>query len=155
MCAQPSRQGLGAAADFGVEAYACHAAEIAAVWRGRPARDCQRCHNSQVDPGYIVLSRVKSPPRHERIADASQSQGAGEIVATSGRNNKKRKSKFYQLVEMAVNGAVAAEDQDNVGLVCGGRHSDPPVDAVIDSERIEVFRRTSQPEDGGGAHVRG
>src|SRR5580700_3653425 len=57
---------------------------------------------------------------------------------------------------MAVDGAIAAEDQDGIGLIGSCRHADAPV--VLGRlgilKRLEVVRRTSQAEDGGGAHVR-
>ena len=57
---------------------------------------------------------------------------------------------------MAVDGAIAAEDQDGIGLIGSCRHADAPV--VLGRlgilKRLEVVRGTSQAEDGGGAHVR-
>jgi len=54
-----------------------------------------------------------------------------------------------------VDGAIAAEKQDDVHLIGGGGQADAPVDARASLEGLETFRRTSQPEDGSGAHVRG
>jgi hypothetical protein len=56
---------------------------------------------------------------------------------------------------MAVNCPVAAEEQDHVRFRTRGRQADAPFDLVIVPMRLEwlkVTRRTSQPEDGRGAH---
>src|SRR5271155_4015624 len=57
---------------------------------------------------------------------------------------------------MAMDGAVATEEQNDVGLIGGGGHADVPCDfrrlGIL--KRLEVVGGTSQAEDGGGAHVR-
>ena len=57
---------------------------------------------------------------------------------------------------MAADGAVAAEEQDGVGLIGSCRHADAPLvfERLAILKRLEVVQGTSQTEDGGGAHVR-
>src|ERR1700683_2878711 len=57
---------------------------------------------------------------------------------------------------MAVDGAVSAEEQDDVGLVGNCRHADAPGGVVRRGvlKGLEVVRGTFQAEDGGGAHLR-
>ena len=57
--------------------------------------------------------------------------------------------------EVAVNGSVAAKEQDHIGIVVRGRDSHLPLDGAVGLKRFEVFGRTSQPEDDRGPHVRG
>jgi hypothetical protein len=59
------------------------------------------------------------------------------------------------LTEIAVNGAIAAKDQDNVGWISIAWHPDAPVDARVALEGFKILCRTSHPENGGGPHMRG
>jgi hypothetical protein len=54
-----------------------------------------------------------------------------------------------------MNGPISAEEQDNIRLIRSGGQPNPPLDGQVILKRPEVFWRTSQPEDGGRAHVRG
>ena len=58
-----------------------------------------------------------------------------------------------------MNGSVTAEKQDDIRGIRRRWHADAPVDGVVGSlvilKWLEVFRRTSQPENSCGAHVRG
>src|ERR1035438_8552957 len=56
---------------------------------------------------------------------------------------------------MAMNRPVAAEQQDHIGLLARGRHAHAPFDPFVRLEGLQIFRRTSQPEDGSRPHVRG
>jgi hypothetical protein len=56
---------------------------------------------------------------------------------------------------MPVNCSVATEEENDVSLIGSGGHPDAPLDVLSGLEGLEVFRRTSQPEDGSSAHVRG
>ena len=55
-----------------------------------------------------------------------------------------------------MDGAIAAEEQDSVGLIGSCRHADAAVGFVRLGilKRLEVVRGTSEAEDDGGAHVR-
>jgi hypothetical protein len=55
---------------------------------------------------------------------------------------------------MAVDSSVPAKEQDHIGTIGSRRHPDAPVDARINLERLQVFRRTSQSKDGSRTHLR-
>ena len=54
-----------------------------------------------------------------------------------------------------MDGAVAAEDENRVGLIRVCRRIDEPVRLRILLKRLQVFGGSSRPEDGSCAHVRG
>ena len=88
-----------------------------------------------------------------------KAEGSGEVVTTAFGHNQYGRSELYQLAEVAVNSSIAAEKQDDIDGICRCWHADAPVDGVVGSlvilKWLEVFRRTSQPENGCGPHVRG
>jgi hypothetical protein len=106
------------------------------------------------------LPHAKAPPRAQRIAHAAQTQSAGKIIAAAGRNNQHRQAELHQRGKVTMDGSVAAEQQENVNLVRGVRHSDTPVDGFARPRTggllkdLKVLSRASQPEDCRGAHVR-
>jgi hypothetical protein len=59
------------------------------------------------------------------------------------------------LTQVTVNCSIATEKQNDIRLIRGGWQADAPVDACIGLKRPEISWRTSQPEDGSSAHVRG
>ena len=83
-----------------------------------------------------------------------QPKGARKIVTASSRDNQHRQPERHQLPEVAVDGAIAAEEQNDVRLSRNRGDPNAPVDARVGLKWLEIFRRTSQPEDGGRAHVR-
>jgi hypothetical protein len=56
---------------------------------------------------------------------------------------------------MTMNGPIAPKDDDHVDLIRSGGQANLPLDIFVSLERPKVSRRTSQPEDGSGSHVRG
>jgi hypothetical protein len=57
------------------------------------------------------------------------------------------------LTQVPVDGAVATKEQNNIRLIRSGWHPDAPVDFSVRLEGLEIFRRTSQSENGGGTHT--
>jgi hypothetical protein len=53
---------------------------------------------------------------------------------------------------MPMHSAVAAEDQNYICLVPGGRETDQPLHRSIGFKWLEIALGRSQAEDGGGAH---
>ena len=165
MSSQPARQFVCAAGYFAVQPDSGNAAEVVLsaelrvagrlVWCGRLVCNPQWSDNSEIDRASVALSGAEPSPRRERVAHAAQPKGVCKIVTAAGRDDQQRYVELHQLTEMPVDGAIATEEQDDVRLLRSSRRSDAPVDAPVGLERIEILRRTSQPEDGGGAHVRG
>jgi hypothetical protein len=104
------------------------------------------------------LSAREASPRGESFAHAPQAQSTRKIVTTAGRDDQHRESELQQLTQVTVDGAIAAKEQDDIGLIRSGRHPDAPVDRwssrLVCLEGFEVSRRTSQPENGGRTHAR-
>ena len=80
-------------------------------------------------------------------------EGSREVISAAGGHNQHRQSEIDQLCEMAMDRAVAAEEENRVG-VARSRHAKLPLNIWVGLERLEVLWRGSQAEDGGGAHMR-
>src|SRR5277367_7197188 len=100
------------------------------------------------------MSGAEATPRREGIATAAQAKGPGKVVSAARWNNQHRQPKLYQLRQMAMDSAIAAEEKDHVGLVGGIGQTDAPVDCFPSLKRFEVLGSTAQAEDGCGAHRR-
>jgi len=107
----------------------------------------------------MIPISTEAYPSRKRIAYTAQPQRPGKIISAASRYNENRRAKLHQLMQVTVDGAIAAEEQDHIHLIGGSRQADAPVDffacVFICLEWLKVFRRTSQPEDGSSAHVRG
>jgi hypothetical protein len=55
---------------------------------------------------------------------------------------------------MAVNGSISAEQQDNVRRIASPGHAYAPLNVLVSLKRLQIFRRTSQPENGRSPHAR-
>ena len=51
------------------------------------------------------------------MAKAAQSEGTSEIVAAADRHNQYWQRELHELIEMPMESAIAAEDEDDVGLI--------------------------------------
>jgi hypothetical protein len=103
----------------------------------------------------VILSGTKAPPRGQRIAHAAQPKSARKIITAARRDDQHGEPKPHQLTQVPMNSSIAAEQQHDVSLICVGWHSNAPLDRFIRLKRLEAFRRTSQTENGSGAHMRG
>ena len=79
----------------------------------------QRLNRSQIDGADVVTRRAEALPRCQRLLNRLDSDGAREVVGASQRNDERRNLFQRQSAEMAMDGAVAAEDERRVGFVGG------------------------------------
>src|SRR5271165_2106187 len=78
-----------------------------------------RLNRSQINGANIVACRAEAPPGCEGLLDRLDSNGPREVVRASQGNDERRNLLQRQSAEMAMNGAVAAEDKRRIRLVCG------------------------------------
>ena len=115
MGAQPARHLVGAAGGDGVEAASGDATEVV-VDGGRGGRT----NDAEIDGLRLTFSSFKGTPGAQRFPVRAQVQGASKIIAAARWYDKHGKLEAHQRREMAVNGAVAAEDCDRIGIARGG-----------------------------------
>jgi hypothetical protein len=77
----------------------------------------------------------------------------GEIVSAPRRNDQDRQSQFDELPQMAVDCPIPTKQQNNIDLSPVRGHAHAPLDRFVSLKRSKMFRRASQPENGGSPHV--
>jgi hypothetical protein len=88
------------------------------------------------------------------VALATEAEGMGEVVAAAGGNYKQWQLKADELIKMAMDCAVAAEEEYGIGFSGIVWQTYLPGDDAVGCERLEGFLGTSLAQDGGGSHVR-
>jgi len=89
------------------------------IWR-------QRRNDPEIDRSRITCVGAKVAPSRRRFPKALHFQCASEIVSTTTRHDQDGKVQFDQLWQMTMHGAVAAEDEDRVGLIGVSRQIEKP-----------------------------
>src|SRR5208283_4867451 len=77
-----------------------------------------RLNRSQINGADVVACRAEAPPGCEGLLEGLDSDGTREVVRASQGNDERRNLLQRQFAEMAMNGAVAAEDERRVRMVC-------------------------------------
>ncbi len=116
VASQPARQPIRPPRDFSVKPHPTHTAEEVPMpmWSGRLARE--RLNYTKINRPNIGPTFHKLGPGRERITPFRDAQGTGKIVPAATRDDQNRQMQLDQLLEVPVHRAVAAEDQDCVGV---------------------------------------
>src|SRR5215470_10601818 len=81
-----------------------------------------------------------------------QTQCAGKVISTARRNDQHGKAKTNQRSEMTVDGAIATEDQNGIGVVRRRRQTFNPLRRRSSLKLLQLAGGGPQTEDGSGAH---
>ena len=125
---QPARQSIGPPRHFAIQANARDGREVVSVGRGcrTPIATREGCDDPQVDRPDIAPIGQESAPGRQCIADLPESQGARKIIPAAAGHNQHGQSQPHQIRQIAVRGAISAEDQNGVrGVRVDGHAAEP------------------------------
>ncbi len=130
------------------------------MWRGRPARVLEWSNHSQINSAHIFCTNTartaaEFSPSLQRIPHPPQSQRPRKVISTTRRHHQYRQPQPHQLPQVPMNRPIATKKQNDIGELTRGRHTHDPTDILLRLKRLQLFRRTSQPENGRRAHVAG
>ena len=100
----------------------------------------------------VVAGSAETLPRRQRLRTLSDADGLREVVGAAQGNDERWNLLQRQSAEMAMDGAIAAEDQRRVGLVGGIEFV---AGKQVDARHLEgpdVMRFGVRSEQGDGAH---
>ncbi len=147
MSAKPFGESIAAAGDLRVDAGSGHAAEVGVrrgfVWRGRPARLRQRRNlqdhsQDQCCAHCFRQRRIGATPQANPARSATCSARAKSFPLPQG-TTRTGSPRLTKLRKMAVNGAVPAENDYDVGVARGCRRAFGPLGVADATEPLHIL----------------